>query len=227
MDKIDNYLEHLYVQEELMTLFEVDMNQIIAKFTPDKLKSITKKVQGSINKKDPFKSMKLIKTVTKIIPTVNVATVDKYMASKVKEYNSMKKMAEVVIKNSFSGASKQAVAIASSAITVLSLVGKKNEKITLKENLKKNVKEFVVRARKFGEDYNEDDKETSGFQKEDLPDLAVAWVIITMGTAVAVALGTGGFMILSGVASLLMPAMIIIAVFYFVAMILTIVSRNK
>ena len=221
MDKIDNYLDHLYIQEELMTLFEVDLNQIVSKFTPDKLKGIAKKVQGTINKKDPVKSINRIKTVMKAMPTVNIATVDKYMASKVKDYKSLKKMAEAVIKNSFGGASKQAVGVASSAITVLSMVGKKNEKITLKDNLKKNVKEFVVRARKFGEDYSEDDKEPSGFQKEDLPDLAVAWVIITMGTAAAIALGTGGFMILAEVAGVIAPIVIAAVILVFILLIIS------
>lgn len=222
MDKIDRYLETLYVQEDLVNLYELDMNQIVSKFTPEKFKGISKNLQGSINKKNPIKSMKKIKKIVSVVPVINLGSVDKTLTSKIKEYPSMKKMAKTVLQNSFGSASKQSLEVASSAITVLSMIGKKNEKITMKENLKKNIKEFITRTRKFTDEHD-DDKEASGFQKEDLPDLAVAWVIITMGTAAAVALGTGGVMILAEISTLVPYLLILAALLAFILLILKLV----
>lgn len=201
MEYIDKYLEVLETQDEFVKLDEVDLSKLVSILTPEsKTKSLIKKVQSSLDKKDPIKSLKRIKSLMSFMPKVNIRKIDNYLGSKLKDYKGLKKMADIIVGNSLPNISNPTKDYATSFLALSSFIAKKGSKITPKDNLKKNVKEFVMRSRKFIDDYEDDEKgkkaKKTGFQKEDLPDLAVAWVVVVMSTVFGVSLGSGLYAIL-------------------------------
>jgi len=208
MKKIDNYLQHLFTQEEFIN--EVDLKTLVSKTTPEKIKSILKGIKNIINKTTtPVQSLKKIKRLTKNISVPSVGDIDKILASKVKKYKLMKQKTKTVIKNSIPGISEKALDIASSSIVVFSMMSRTTNKITLEKNLKKNIQEFVMRVRRFVEEEEETKKSIS---KQDIADLAVAWIIVVMGIAVA----TGGFMILLEISSSIPYLLLLVIILTFI-----------
>ncbi len=204
MDKIDKYLEHIYIQEDFQNLIETTFEKDIHKVSKDiKGKKIFKQMHSLLDPKNPAKSLKKIKKFIPKVPKININTIDKYMASKVKDYRNLKKTADVIISNSITGISKESKDAASSFLAISSLFGKKKEKITTKDNLKKNIRTFVTKVRKFTEEYEEKEEGGVKISKEDIPDFAVAWVIVIMTISLAIAVGTGLYGIIATVSGLI------------------------
>lgn len=204
MKHIDNYLEILEVQDELSRLSEADLKQVISKLTPEtKTKSLVKQMSTSINKKDPIKSLKNVSRLLKFVPVVEPKKIDSFMKAKSSEYLTLKKMANTILSNSVSGISDKMKEYASSFLAMSSFVSPKDKEIPPKQMLKKNIKDFVIRTRKFM-DENEPEETNNRkpmLQKEDIPDLAVAWVIVAMTTAIAAGLVTGVYILTAAVAA--------------------------
>ncbi|MFW9871761.1 MAG: hypothetical protein ACFFG0_01580 [Candidatus Thorarchaeota archaeon] len=200
MKSIEKYLEILNIKSELEQLNEADFSNLISKFTPEaKTKNLVRKMSSNINKKDPVKSLKNINSIFSFVPTMSSKKIDGFIGSKVKEFNSLKRMADVILKNSLPDISDSARDYASSFVAVSSFVTDKNKKdIKIKDNLKLRIKEFVLRTRKFMDEHEpEVEKKGSRIQKEDLPDLAIAWTIVVMSTAIALGIGTGSYILLA------------------------------
>lgn len=216
MESVDKYLKVLHIQEELEQLNEANINSFFSKLAPEaKTKSLIQKMKISLKEKDPVNSIKRIKTLLNFLPVIKLKKIDKFANSKIDNFKRMKKMASVVLKNSVPTISKKANDYASSFLAISSLVAKKNDsKLKPEDNLKKHIKEFVLRVRKFGADYGDDtddnsDSKIAGLSKEDLPDMAVAWTIVAMSTALAIGIGSGLFVVLGTISSLLPWIMIL------------------
>jgi len=226
MNKIDNYLNEVYIQEDIK-------EALSAYQTIDK--RFLSKMKGTIKENDPKGSMKRLK---KIVPSgfnakTALSKVDAALGMKVSEYPKLKKRATVVVKNSINGISNQMAEIAGTFLAFHSLFAKKGQENTpVDKNLQLNLKIFVTKVRKFGDDYEESDsKEKSKMRPSDYSDISVAWVIIVMSTALAFGIGAGIYVALKVVAlafaatlPFLMSALtyticgvIIIAAFIFIA----------
>lgn len=202
MDNIDKYLESLYIQEEFLHINEADLKTAIDKISVSgQIKSLLNNIKNMLNPKDPMKSLVKIKSAAKRLPTVKQSSIDKFIGSKFKEFKPLKKMAEAVLKNSVPGLSDYSVDAASSFLAFISFFVAKNEKhLKPKDKLKLNIKDFVARTRKFGEEYGEEATEkTSRLQKEDIPDLAIAWTMVVMGIVISGSLIAGAVSFASSV----------------------------
>jgi hypothetical protein len=211
MEAIREYLKVLEIQDELVSLNEFELKNLISKLTPEsKTKALIKDLSKSTNKRDPIKSLKRVSKLLKFLPTVELKKIDSYMKSKTTDYVKFKRMADVVVGNSLPGISDKARDFSSSFLAVTAFVVPKGKDIDPAKNLKNNIKTFVFKTRKFM-DEQEDNVKKSGLQKEDLPDLAVAWVIVLMTTALAAGLGTGAYLVLAAIAKAI-PTIIIIGI---------------
>jgi len=158
-----------------------------------------------VDKRKPFETIKKLKPILSFLPTVKIETVDKYFSSKISQYKSFKKLSETILKNSLPEISDKSNNIASSFLALSSFIVQKGEEsIEPRENLKTRIKQFVIKTRKFMEEQSSEEKIKSGrFQKEDIPDLAVAWVIIVMAITFAAGIGMGSYVLLSALAGLI------------------------
>jgi hypothetical protein len=217
MSNVNEYIDILYLHEELLQLNEIDLSAAIRKLTPEsKTKNMVKNIATSLDKKDKSKSLKKIKTIVTAVPKVKPQSIDNHISSKYSDYKKMKKTADVVLKNSLPEVSIKVRDIASTFLSVSSMVAKKkNLNIEPTTNLKNNIKLFVTKVRSFVDfDEDEQEKKKSGLEKEDIADLSVAWVIVTMSTALAVGLGTGMYGVLTAIAALFTVPNLIIAGFF-------------
>ena len=138
----------------------------------------------------------------------------------------MKKTASQILKNSLPNVSEKSQSAASSFLALASMFGKKDEKnMNPNDMLKRNIKEFVFRVRKFGETFEsseEGKKEGSRISKEDLPDLAVAWIIVVMSTAFAIGVGAGIYGVLGAFGAMFTTYnLFVVGVFIVLVMIFT------
>jgi hypothetical protein len=214
MDMIDKYLEVIYLQEDLVTINELDLKGFISKLSPEsKTKSLAKKISGMVNPKKPIGSLKKVSAAVKFLPTIKKSSFDKYMVSKVDNYKVLKNKSEVIVRNSLPSVSKDAVDMASTFLAVSTMfVPKKDKNITKDKLLKRNVQTFVTKVRKFGDDYEDQERKESALKKEDIPDLAVAWVIVVMSLAIGVAVYSGLVLTFGALASFLPWVMLVIAI---------------
>lgn len=215
MDSIDKYLKELYIKEDDEYIIETDLKAALSKMTSSKkTQSILKGFSKTLNNKNPIGSLKQISSKIKYIPTIKTSSIDKYLTPKLSEFKKLKNTANVILTNSVPNISKESNQLASTFLAISSMYTKKSEKnLSPNQKMKNNSKEFVMRVRKFMDD--NDDEETSksrGFQKEDLPDLAVAWVIVAMATALAIGMGTGIIMVTTAIAGFLPWAMLLLTV---------------
>lgn len=202
MKSVDKYLELLEIKEELIALNEIDLNSLISKLTPEaKTKAIIKKMRSSVDKKNPVKSMKAIKKILNFVPAFEAKKLDSFIQSKFSGHKSLKATAKTILKNSLPDASDTSIDFASTFLAVSATIAEKGkEKISPRDNLKNRIKEFVIRTRKFMDEHEEEaEKEQGLFTKENLPDLAVGWIIVVMATAFATGIGGGVFLVLLAV----------------------------
>ena len=197
MNKIDIYLNELHIQEDIASVLpKIDSRSYI------------KKLKGSVNLKDPVGSMK---KVAKLAPpglTPNVIKrIDKVASEKYANYKKLQTISSRVVKNSIANVSDQMSEIAGSFLVISSMFSKGKKNITHEANLKIQLKEFVTRVRKFGEDYDEEEKKNSKIRPSDYADLSVAWVVVVMSTALAVGIGGGTYIFLKVVAASIAASM--------------------
>jgi len=226
MDKLDKYLDSFYLQEELNMLNEFDLTKLSSKIpTDEKANGILKKLNSSINMNKPKESLVKMKKVVSGLPSINTSSVESFATKKIKNYKAMKGMSQKIIENSLPGISNNMVNNAAIFLAISSNFSKKDEKVSQQDVLKRNIKTFVLKVRKFADDFDdsEEKKKTSVFQKEDIPDLAVAWVIVAMATAIAIGFGTGIYAILTSIAAFSLTGTLM-AVILLIAVILSILS---
>lgn len=227
METVDQYLKILEIKNECMLLKEDELDMAISKLTPEaKAKSLVKKLGSSFNPKKPIDSLSRVNTLLSFLPKVKVVTLDRFMSSKVKEYKSLKQIASVVLKNSLSEVSDNVNDYASSLLACLSLVAKRGEKITPKDNLKRLLKETVTKSRKFIEEHEEQIPAKPGFKKEDIPDMAVGCTIVAISVGVGIALGTGIYSVLTAIAAALPGLLLLVVIFLGIAGIVTLIRRG-
>jgi len=231
MDSVDKYLDTLYLKEELIQLNEVEFSSFLSKLEPEsKTKKLTKNIKSSLNKKDPVKSLKKIKMLLNIVPKgLKFKSIEKIAVQKIDGYKKMKQTAGIVLKNSLPGMSKKINEFAATFLAVSSVMAKKkNKNLTPQQNLKNQIQDFVMQVRKFESDHGgmEDEKESKGggITTENMTDIAVAWVIIAMSTAIAVGGGIGAYVLLTsltGVLYLAIPAALFFGLMYLVVLFIT------
>jgi len=196
MNKIDIYLDILNETQRLSEDIGIDL--------PSVNKGLVQKIYKSIDKKEPIESMKKIK---KIIPpglkSTSVTKVNTYLNKKIKNFGVYKSTSSAVIKNSLPGISPKMLDVASGFLAFSSMITKKKDaKKDPKILLKINIKEFVTKCRKFGEDYSdEENKSKSKMTPGDIADLSVAWVIICMASALAIGVVSGTLVVTGAIAT--------------------------
>jgi len=85
MESIDKYLKVLEIKDECVRLNEGELDKAISKLTPEsKTKSMVKKVSSSVNKRTPLESLKKISSILSFLPRISVASIDRFMSSRVR-----------------------------------------------------------------------------------------------------------------------------------------------
>lgn len=193
MNKIDMYLNEMYIQEDIQSFVKE-----FSKFD----KSFINKMKNAVDLKNPAGT---IKKISKMAPPglVNkkpVQKIDRTLTSALPEYPKWKKRATAVIKNSVSGVSDQLADAAGTFVVFSSMFAKKGqENIAIDQNIKNNLKMFVGKTRHFADEY-ENEPEKRKIRPSDYADISVAWIIIAMSTALAVGVGGGAFVFLKTIA---------------------------
>jgi hypothetical protein len=200
MRPIDNYLVLLEIQDKVLN--EAGMKAIISKFTPEsKTIALVKKLNASVDKKDPLKSLKKVKSLLSFVPKVPAAKVDSFLGSNIPDYKKFKTTSNTVLKNSLSDVNPKVLDYASSFLALSAFIVPKGKNIAPDKNLKTNIKDFVMKTRKFIDDHEEKIDKTPLISKEDLPDIAVASVIITTAIGLAGGIIYGSWVVASAIAS--------------------------
>lgn len=190
MKHIDNYIESLYIQEDVSSIF------------PSIKKNMASRIKGMINVNDPIASMKKIsKAVPNIDPNKKLPMVDKFLSGKIDKYNIYKTMTTKVLRNSIDGLTPKTANAVAPAIIAISMVAKKsNSNLTFEKNLKLNIREVVAKARKFGEDFEEEDEKDPAKRSRkvnDIADLSVAWAVVLVITTAIIGAVAGGWVFLN------------------------------
>lgn len=203
MNKIDKYLNELYINEDFLLLKE-ELDKVLPK--PDK--GMFKKISNMLDQSNIQGSLaKLVKMVPNSVSPSLIQKAEGKLESNAPQYVAMKDKATRVIKNSTNVSPKMAEA-SGSALAVLSLFAKKSEKNKKPEQiLNDNLKAVISKARSFGEEYEDDEDENkSKLRPSDISDMAVAFTIITLSVAIAWGVLSGGYAVvaavLAGVASI-------------------------
>lgn len=198
MNNINTYLEELYIKDEL--LYEFDLNSIKKLIPEDKIKELIKGFKADLNSKDPIKSLKKIKSKLNFIPHINTSSFDKFMISKIPNFNSLKKYSREVLENSLTNINQKSLDAASSFLAYTSVIMPKNESNKKqKDNLKINIKKFVFKFREFDEEITEENEKTKKVPKEYMADLIVAWTVVAMAVTLSIGLIVGIFVFGGGI----------------------------
>jgi hypothetical protein len=190
MNKIDSYLNELYIKEEI-NLPNLDVKKFASKF-----KSV-------VNVNDPKGSVKnIMKIAPPGIKPSMIQGINTYISSKYDKFDSLKDKATKIVKNSVEGVSPKMADIAGSYLAISSMFAKKAQSnMTHEANLTLNIQEFMGKVQKFGEDYEEEaEKKNRKIRPSDYADLSVAWVIVVMSTGLAIGISTGVYIALKIVA---------------------------
>lgn len=207
MDKINTYLEQLQLSEDLEFIEEVDFKAFAKKIIPDvKLKGVVSKLKSSFDIKKPEKIIKAAKSIK--VPLVKPGVIDRLIGSKVPGYSKNKATAKAVLKNSVGGAKETSLDAASSFIAIQSMFKKKGEKDNPKEILRNNIKQFVLRARKFQSEYESIPEEKRAIPKDVIADYVIGATIIVLALGFVTLIGSGLYVVLTGIASLIFPGII-------------------
>lgn len=213
MEYINEYIESLYILEDLEYLGEVDLKTIIRKITPQsKLNSIA----NTLKKVSFEKPNDLLKVLKKLgIPSLEPSKADKKMIDEIgSDYKKLNKKAELVLKNSLSKADKKLIDAASTIVTLRSFMKMKGESDNLDIRFRENLKKFVSDSH-----YYESDQETE--KKEKMPagtglDYVITITIITFAIASFLAI-VKGIVMMVGIAIPILPAAICLGVMMWVA----------
>lgn len=214
MNKIDTYLQELYIQEEI----DIFMEGILDNFPKFDYKNIAKKMVSVFDPSNLKKS--IVKLSTIVPPGVTINNFQK-LESKVSEhienYQTLKETATPIIKNSLPGISPKMLNLASSFLAISSFVSdKKNDKITAEKNLRNQIKKFVYKARGFADEQEEDER--MKMKPSDYTDMVIGFTIIVLSTYIVGKLVSGGtaaiqFVIALSTAWWFVPVVIIFALF--------------
>jgi hypothetical protein len=201
MSKIDNYIDFLYLKEEM--IHEEELSGLVKSITPqNKTKSMIQNISNSLDEKDIEGSIKKVKRVLMPMPKIKLSKIDNFMNSKYKDYFKLKRTANVILNNSIPGVSKNMLDVASSFIVISSMVAKKSESNKdPKELMKRNIKDFVVKVRSF---YDDDEEEVKGDNSPDSKvnkDMLVGYATIAIGIVLAVGVAKSMLVIVSAVFS--------------------------
>lgn len=236
MEKIDKYLNDLYITEEINYILEFEFKSLLNKFkTKSDIMSFGKKFKSLVNVKNPEKAIKKGKQLTKNIK-VELSSVDKFLSKIDKTFLKRKTLAKRILENSLSKASLSSIDIASSFLAVTSVIQKKNKQLPTNVKLKNDIKKFVTQVRKFQNEYgeNEDDDSKSSSHRipmESVPDYAIGLTIFLFGVVIIWGLVsfteivvTSGLWVLTSIAGILAtPLTVSIAI---IAVFLAIVLRK-
>jgi hypothetical protein len=194
MERIDNYLQLLYLAEEF-ELLEEGIGDAIKKFTADKTKSFIMKFKNMVKSGNIKGAQKLAKATG--LTRVKPKSIDKFMNTKSADYSVAKELANRVLKNSLPGKpKKESIERASTYIAVRSLIAnKKGIAPNVTVNAKKHIKDFVTKANKYYDDYDQqaDEAEKQGkappIPRDSIPDYVVGATIV-LGFITIAGMGT-------------------------------------
>jgi len=183
MERIDNYLETLYLAEEL-EVFQEGITDAIKKFTAAKAKGFVKNFKSAVDSGKMKKAKQVAKATG--LGRIKPGAVDSFMNTKSADYSTVKGLASKVLKNSLPGNPKaKTIDRAATYIAIRSLMAPKKGVIPKPtSNGKKYIKEFVATANKYYDDYDQqaDEAEKEGkappIPKDSLPDYIVGAVIV-------------------------------------------------
>ena len=148
MNKVDYYLESLYLTEEL-DLIQEGLGDIVKKFTIDKVKRLF----GFVRSGDSKKLTALGNSIG--LNRIKPKSMDSFANSRIANFSSSKDLAKKVLKNSMPGLSKKMLEAASSTIAAASVVPKRKGVVVKspQRRTKELIKEVVVKSRKWQDDY--------------------------------------------------------------------------
>ena len=180
MEKINNYLQLLYLSEELNFLQE-GIGDMIKQFTADKAKSMLQRLSKLVDEKN-FKGIQSFGTTTGF-SKVKLQTIDEYMSSKYEEYTNLKEFTGRVLKNSLRGKhNKKLLDIASSYLAIRSFMPERKGAVPKpKRDSKDRIKDFVAKYNSYYDDYEEKASSPESkiqIPKESIPDYVLGITII-------------------------------------------------
>lgn len=185
---VEEYINSLYLRDELMELNEMDFQNILKKISPkEKLIKILRSVSSAAKEKD---MVEIKQTMDRVgLKNVKQKTLDNMGEKLTDDYKGKKDLAGRIIKNSL-GSSKKVSELAGSVIAVGStLKFSKNDNMDERRKMKGLIKDIVEKGRKFYDDFSESQEETekkSNLSPEAMADIAVAIaIIITFGILIA------------------------------------------
>ncbi len=210
MKKIDNYLNQIYLKEEIQLLDEALLD-VVKKFTSDKIKLFV----GAIKRGDIKQAKKIGDALG--VNRINPVKFNLFVKSKIPSYNESKKLAEKVLKNSIPGLSKKMLDHASGIIAIASVIPTKKNVApkSPKARTKELIKDVIMRSRKWQDEYMDKEAESkpnTNIPQESIPDYAVGATLVFVMAALAG--GSLWFIItaLPGLLLILKMSMIIAAV---------------
>lgn len=201
MIKVDDYLELLFLQEGIEQLNEADVEKVTSKLE-SKSKTLVMQLKNAFNPKKPKDTISRMNKLVSFIPKLDVKKVDKYLSKKVKDFKKMKGLSLKVLENSIPDANKNLIEGVSSLVVVLSLFSKKGENKSSTEILKSNLKELVMKTRKFADDFDTEGTSSSKglIPPEYITDIAIALAAITIALSILTLAVMGGMALQSGIA---------------------------
>lgn len=180
MEKISNYLDYLYLAEEL-EVYQEGIGDIVKNYTADKVKKMLARMSNFVETKN-FKGMRSLLNTTGLTK-VKLPTIDSYMSSKYKEYTTVKTLANRVLKNSLRGRhDKKLLEVASVFLAIRTFMPERKGAVAKpKKDSKTRIKEFVSKYNSYYDDYEEKQERSESkmqIPKESIPDYILGITII-------------------------------------------------
>lgn len=199
---IDNYLEGLYLKEDLQYM-EEGVKEIMSKFTEPVLKRIMPQMFNIAAAKDPVKFEKMVAKHgvkrKKMSPRDLADLAGKFP----EEIQQGSILAKRVLDNSIPKASKMSKTLASYFITLMAKA--KNPKTSnLTGAIKKELKVYVPKIRNFYDEVEEKKSEVGKkISSEDMADVAIGIASVVVAGALAGLAITAGYFILASLMTIL------------------------
>jgi hypothetical protein len=180
MEKINNYLQLLYLSEDLNYIQE-GVGDMIKQFTADKAKNILKRLSNLADERNIKGIQSFGKTTG--FSKIKLPTIDNYMSSKYDEYNKIKDFAHKVLKNSLRGRhNKKLLDITSSYLAVRSFMPERRGAVAKpKRDSRDRIKDFVSKYNSYYDEYEEKAKDSEPkiqIPKESIPDYVLGITVI-------------------------------------------------
>jgi hypothetical protein len=185
---VEEYINSLYLRDELMELSEMDFQKILQKISPkEKLIKILRGVASAAKEKDMVEIKKIVDRVG--LKNIKPKTLDTMGEKLSEDYKGKKDLASRIIRNSL-GSSKKVSDFAGSVVAVGSTMKfSKNDNMDERRKMKGLIKDIVERGRKFYDDISEPpdtEEKKSNLTPESIADIAVAIaIIVTFGILIA------------------------------------------